>query len=216
VWLNPDGFPQDNGALAPNWNSDLSTKPTCQYEASFKISQGFLSQWPSQLWQAAPLPYKSAVRPQDWLLAHLQIYIYYHYLLNLSMDKVLANLEQNGLLDNTIIIFTSDHGEMGGAHGGQIEKWHNAYRESIHVPLMVSSPLVNPEPDQIRDIDLVTSHIWPPLFWDWRATTSQNNRCFNLLFSAMRSTSYPVATSAWRSRERRPHSVPMIGQVFYL
>ena len=159
VWLNPDGFPQDNGVLAPNWNSDLSTKPTCQYEASFKISQGFLSQWPSQLWQSAQLPYKSAVRPQDWLLAHLQIYIYYHYLLNLSMDKVLASLEQNGLLDNTIIVFTSDHGEMGGAHGGQIEKWHNAYRESIHVPLIVSSPLVNPDPDQIRDIDLVTSHI---------------------------------------------------------
>jgi arylsulfatase A-like enzyme len=58
-----------------------------------------------------------------------------------------------------VIVFTSDHGEMGGAHGGQIEKWHNAYRETLHVPLVVSSPLVNPSPDIMVDIDKVTSHI---------------------------------------------------------
>jgi arylsulfatase A-like enzyme len=159
VGLNPEGFPQDNGALSPNWNSDLSTKPTCQYEASFKIGQGFLAQWPQQLWQVAPLPYKSAVRPQEWLLAHLQAYVYFQYLVNLEIDKVLATLERNGLLDSTIVIFTSDHGEMGGAHGGQIEKWHNAYCETIHVPFIISSLLVNPAQDQMRDIDFVTSHI---------------------------------------------------------
>lgn len=159
VGLNPEGFPQDNSVLSPNWNSDLSTKPTCQYEASFKIGQGFLAQWPQQLWQVAPLPYKSAARAQEWMLAHLQAYVYFQYLVNLEIDKVLATLERNGLLDNTIVIFTSDHGEMGGAHGGQIEKWHNAYRETIHVPFIVSSPLVNPEQDRMRDIDFVTSHI---------------------------------------------------------
>ncbi|MBL8300226.1 MAG: sulfatase-like hydrolase/transferase [Rhodanobacteraceae bacterium] len=159
VWLNPDDFPQDNSVLSPNWNSDLSTKPTCQLEASYKISQGFLAQWPRQLWPVAPLPYKSAPRAEAWLLAHLQAYVYFHYLVNLEIDKVLANLERNGLLDQTIVVFTSDHGEMGGAHGGQIEKWHNAYRETIHVPFVVSSPLVNPSRDQMREIDSITSHI---------------------------------------------------------
>jgi arylsulfatase A-like enzyme len=159
VPLNPDGFPQDNSVLAPSWTSDLSTKPACQYEASFKISQGFLAQWPQQLWQAAPLPYKSAPRSEEWLLAHLQAYVYYQYLVNLEIDKVLANLEELGLLDNTVIVFTSDHGEMGGAHGGQVEKWHNAYRETIHVPFVISSPLVNPSADTMVDIDSVTSHI---------------------------------------------------------
>ncbi len=159
VGLNPEGFPQDNAVLSPSWNSDLSTKPICQYEASFKISQGFLAQYPQQLWQVAPLPYKSATRPEEWLLAHLQAYVYFQYLVNLEIDKILANLERNGLLDSTIVIFTSDHGEMGGAHGGQIEKWHNAYRETIHVPFIVSSPQVNPAPDRMRDIDFVTSHI---------------------------------------------------------
>lgn len=159
VPLNPDGFPQDNSLLAPSWNSDLSTKPICQYEASFKISQGFLAGYPQQLWQVAPLPYKSAARPQEWLLAHLQAYIYFQYLVNLEIDKVLENLEEIGQLDNTVIVFTSDHGEMGGAHGGQIEKWHNAYRETVHVPFVVSSPLVNPSADTMVNIDQVTSHI---------------------------------------------------------
>jgi len=159
VPLNPDGFPQDNSLLAPSWNSDLSSKPSCQYEASFKISQGFLAAWPQQLWQVAPLPYKSAARPQEWLLAHLQAYVYFQYLVNLEIDKVLANLEEIGLLDDTVIVFTSDHGEMGGAHGGQVEKWHNAYRETVHVPFVVSSPRVNPSPNTMVDIDQVTSHI---------------------------------------------------------
>jgi hypothetical protein len=159
VDLNPQGFPQDNGILSSTWNSDLSTKPTCQYEASFKISQGFLAAYPEQLWQAAPLPYKSTKVPEAWLLSHLQIYIYFQYLVNLEIDKILSNMERNGLLDNTIIVFTSDHGEMGGAHGGQIEKWHNAYREAIHVPFIVSSPLVNASRNQMRDLHFVSSHV---------------------------------------------------------
>ena len=159
VPLNPDGFPQNNSLLAPSWTSDLSTKPSCQYEASFKISQGFLAAYPEQLWQVAPLPYKSTARPQEWLLAHLQAYVYFQYLVNLEIDKLLANLEETGQLDNTVVVFTSDHGEMGGAHGGQIEKWHNAYRETVHVPFVVSSPLVNPSSDAMVDLDMVTSHI---------------------------------------------------------
>lgn len=159
VELNPHGFPQENSVLAPSWDADLRTKPSCQYEASFKISQGFLAQWPEQLRGSAPLPYKSAPRAREWLLAHLQVYIYYHYLVNLELEKVLANLDRNGLWDDTIVVFSSDHGELGGAHGGQIEKWHNAYREAIHVPFVVSGRRVNHRKDVMRDIDFVTSHV---------------------------------------------------------
>ncbi len=159
VNLNPDGFPQGNGILPPNWDEDLSTKPDCQYEASFKISQGFLSLAPKSVQPAIPLPYKSTANPHAWLTAHLQIYIYFQYLVNLEIDKVLSTMETNGLLDNTIVTFTSDHGEVGGAHGGQIEKWHNAYREALHVPFVVSSPLINPDRDCMRNLALISSHI---------------------------------------------------------
>ena len=40
------------------------------------------------------------------------------------------------------MIFTADHGELLSAHGGMHEKWHNAYDETLHVPFVVTSPLI--------------------------------------------------------------------------
>src|SRR4029450_13047212 len=39
------------------------------------------------------------------------------------------------LWDNTIFVFTSDHGEEFGEHGGRIHAF-TCYFESVHVPLM--------------------------------------------------------------------------------
>ena len=53
------------------------------------------------------------------------------------------------------MIFSSDHGDMQGAHGGMHEKWHVAYEEALHVPLIVSSPLL---PGGARDLNIPTNH----------------------------------------------------------
>jgi choline-sulfatase len=52
--------------------------------------------------------------------------------------KIVRQAEESGLLDNTIIVYTSDHGEMLGRH----KLWHkmNFYEDSIRVPLVVSCP----------------------------------------------------------------------------
>ena len=50
----------------------------------------------------------------------------------------LAVLERDGLLDNTVIVYTSDHGELAGEHGlWWKQTWHEA---SVRVPLIVSLP----------------------------------------------------------------------------
>ena len=49
---------------------------------------------------------------------------------------------QQGAHENTIVIFSSDHGDLQGAHGGMHEKWHCAYDEALRVPFLVSSPLL--------------------------------------------------------------------------
>lgn len=50
----------------------------------------------------------------------------------------LAVLERDGLLDNTVIVYTSDHGELAGEHGlWWKQTWHEA---STRVPLIVSLP----------------------------------------------------------------------------
>ena len=53
---------------------------------------------------------------------------------------VLDTLDAQNLLDNTLVIRTSDHGEMGLAHGGLRQKNFNVYEETLRVPLIYSNP----------------------------------------------------------------------------
>jgi arylsulfatase len=59
--------------------------------------------------------------------------------MDLQIANLLAELDSLGLADRTIVVFTSDHGEAGGAHGLH-GKGPFAYEEGIHVPLMISHP----------------------------------------------------------------------------
>jgi arylsulfatase len=52
---------------------------------------------------------------------------------------VLDELEARGLASNTIVILTSDHGDLDGAHRLHA-KGATAYREQNHVPLIVAHP----------------------------------------------------------------------------
>ena len=54
------------------------------------------------------------------------------------IGDMLASLERDGLLDNTIIVYTSDHGEMAGEHGlWWKHTWHEA---SARVPWFIQTP----------------------------------------------------------------------------
>jgi choline-sulfatase len=54
------------------------------------------------------------------------------------IGQVLAALEKQGLADDTIVVYTSDHGEMLGEHG----LWQKFvfYEDSVRVPLTVRVP----------------------------------------------------------------------------
>lgn len=54
------------------------------------------------------------------------------------MGKIMDKLDETGLADDTLIIFTSDHGEMLGAHG--MREKNVFYEESSHVPLIIRMP----------------------------------------------------------------------------
>jgi len=66
-----------------------------------------------------------------------------HYYANVTssdhyIGRVLDELKQSGELDNTIVIFSSDHGEMLGSHG---RKGKNAFElESSAIPLIIHWP----------------------------------------------------------------------------
>lgn len=71
-------------------------------------------------------------------------YLDYYYWLQVQVDvqigRVLQALQARPeIAENTLIIFTADHGDHGGSHGLH-EKSMTVYEESIHLPLFVCDP----------------------------------------------------------------------------
>lgn len=58
--------------------------------------------------------------------------------LDAALGRLLAGLDELGLRENTLVVFTSDHGEMAGAHG--LYGKGVMYEESLHVPLIARAP----------------------------------------------------------------------------
>jgi arylsulfatase A-like enzyme len=72
--------------------------------------------------------------------------IYYTYYLNAirdvdrSLQQIVDVMDDMDLWRDTVVVFTADHGEMGGAHGGLKGKGPFCYEQNIHVPLIVAHP----------------------------------------------------------------------------
>jgi arylsulfatase A-like enzyme len=165
VDLNPGGFPQHNSALPPTYYESLDDKPQCQKDYALKWGLAFGAKTDYGFIQAgvpfrSPLPFQlQGKNAEAWSLSYDQFYFYCQYLADLQIHRMLQALDDNGLADNTIVVFLADHGEMTGAHGGMIQKWHNAYEESIRAPMVISSPLVNKKKWKMREIVQPTSSI---------------------------------------------------------
>jgi len=71
-----------------------------------------------------------------------------------QLATLLAELDALRLADNTIVVYTADHGEMGGAHGLR-GKGAFAYEESLHLPFYVMHPDVRGG----QDCRALSSHI---------------------------------------------------------
>ncbi len=117
---------------------DLSTKPTVQAE--------FL-----RIFNLTGKPRNNFQRRN---------YLNFYGNLMRSSDSYLVNvlnkLEEIGIYDNTLVVRTADHGEMGLAHGGLRQKNFNFYEEATRVPLVYSNPKLFPSAVQS---DALVSHV---------------------------------------------------------
>ncbi|HAI13118.1 MAG TPA: sulfatase [Phycisphaerales bacterium] len=78
---------------------------------------------------------------------------------NVSMQKVLDTLEQRGMLENTIVVYTADHGLAVGQHG--LMGKQNMYEHSLRVPLIMTGPGI---PKGLRCCELTqTPDLFPTL-----------------------------------------------------
>jgi arylsulfatase A-like enzyme len=60
-------------------------------------------------------------------------------LLDHQLGRVLATLDELGIAENTVVIYTADHGDLCGAHG-MIDKHYVMYDELVRVPFIVRWP----------------------------------------------------------------------------
>lgn len=60
--------------------------------------------------------------------------------LDYNLGRIIKALEDAGMADDTILVFTSDHGNMLGSHGEGIAKKERPWDESVHIPFIVRYP----------------------------------------------------------------------------
>jgi arylsulfatase A-like enzyme len=72
-------------------------------------------------------------------LRQLDYYAYLHEQLDVSLSRILSQLDQQDTADDTIVIYTSDHGDACGSHGLRA-KLPCVYEEVLGVPLMIRAP----------------------------------------------------------------------------
>lgn len=102
--------------------------------------------------------YREPAWPEDeWrqLIAH---YLGFCALIDDQVSQIREYLAASDLHDNTIVVFTSDHGDMLGAHGLNKKGYPLHYDEALRVPLVVSGPGVaigHRSPGLVSLIDLV-------------------------------------------------------------
>lgn len=131
-------------ALTPPPNSQLYAKhwkftlpATLSESLTAKGMPGALNEY-QQGWSTA-FGFIPSDRPDMWTS-------YYNYYLNAIQDddrklqQITNTLSDMGLWKNTIVIFTADHGDMGGTHGGMRGKGPMAYEENTHIPLIIAHP----------------------------------------------------------------------------
>ena len=140
------GYP----ALPPNWESLdklKRTKPSTQAgvrQFSELVWGGVSDDRKADAFKIVPYPfvpdtYGIATAPFHYWRRNLDSYTQIIQIVDQRIGEVLAALPK-AVADNTIIVFTSDHGEYAGAHGFVSGKVGSLYDEAYHVPLIVVDP----------------------------------------------------------------------------
>jgi arylsulfatase A-like enzyme len=80
-----------------------------------------------------------------------------------AIGEIIQKAKDLGIYDNSIIVFTSDHGEMMGAHGYRPFMKHQVYAESSEIPFLISYPGMAKNRGKIAEAPVTTPDILPTL-----------------------------------------------------
>lgn len=126
--------------------------------------------WPNYGWPSRqiPGPHQMKIHPRherlswDAWAAMVRYYYAFTSMIDDQIGRVLAHLEATGLAQDTLVIFTSDHGETLGSHGGLTDKgWHH-FEETHRVGLIARGPGIA-QPGQVRQELVSLADVYPTL-----------------------------------------------------
>lgn len=120
----------------PTLHESLATKPDCQ-ESYRKV-------------------YPKVFQPTPNNDFYRRLYYQLHKNADEQALKVFKTLQESSFYENTIILFTADHGDLMGAHGGLHQKWYCAYEEVVHVPFIIHNPRLFKKRKKVKEL---TSHV---------------------------------------------------------
>jgi arylsulfatase A-like enzyme len=133
-----DTWLQGGVGLPKTWDEDLKSKPSVQrqFRRIFDLS--------------------GKLRTREQKREYLNFYANLIRSSDAYLVQILDALAAQGLTEETLVIKTADHGEMGLAHGGLRQKNFNVYEESLRVPLIYSNPVLFPRPRASKQL---VSHV---------------------------------------------------------
>lgn len=134
----------------------------------------YAAEWDMPIPASLTQPFDEAGRPTahgefakawDYILGHIppeedrwrrfnNFYINSIRSVDAQLAAILDELDSLGLTEDTIVVYTADHGEGGGAHGLR-GKGPFAYEQTFHVPMYV----VHPDVGGGQTCNALTSHI---------------------------------------------------------
>jgi uncharacterized sulfatase len=156
------GYP----ALPPNWEAAdqlARNKPSTQttWRLLTAAQWGGISEDPQQSqftttrYPTVPAGrFSMAYAPYSYWQRNLDLYTQAMTLADVRVGEVIDALPPD-VASNTVVVFTSDHGDYAGAHGFTSDKMGSCYKEITNVPLIV----VDPTGRFAGDIDIVRDQL---------------------------------------------------------
>lgn len=137
-------FTRDDVTLSPTMDEDWTNKPWVQYMMS--NNYWGIEDMDEGIWREAVAKYAGYCAFIDW-----------------EVGRIIERLEEKGILDDTIIVYSSDHGSMVGHHK-LIDKGPYPYDDIQRIPLVAAGPGVA---EGITSDEFVYLHDLTPTFIEW-------------------------------------------------
>lgn len=109
------------------------------------------------------LPNVPPEQRNDKVRVEAQGYYAHTEALDHCIGELVRTLDETGLRENTVFVFTSDHGEMMGSHGVRPYTKQVPYADSAHVPFLLRFPSAHGATGRVVVTPLTTPDIMPTL-----------------------------------------------------